>query len=110
MVVELVTMKKEFFSTFKECMLSCLAIGVFLIIVHFVFKNSIGMGDIKLLMVMALYEGFFGSFCAIFFSMIIVCILGIALMIAKKKGRKDVLPFAPAVLVGTCLSIIMTGI
>jgi len=31
-------------------------------------------------------------------------------MIAKKKKRKDSLPFAPAVLFGTCISVFMSGI
>lgn len=106
---EFMELKTAFFEEIKQSMMACFGIGVFLIIVHLVFKNSIGMGDIKLMMIMALYQGFYGVFGSIFFSMIGVCVLGIVLMIAKKKGRKDALPFAPAILIGTLLSVAMSG-
>ena len=110
MIWELVIMKKDFFVELKDCVLACVLIGLFLILVHIIFKNSIGMGDVKLMMIMALYQGFYGVFSSIFFSMISVCILGVALLIVKKKKRKDALPFAPAVLFGTSISIVLSGI
>lgn len=110
MVWELLVLKKDFFNEVKESVIACVLIGIFLILVHLIFKNSIGMGDIKLMMVMALYQSFYGSFSSIFFSMIVICISGIVLMAAKKKNRKDVLPFAPAVLLGTCISVAISGI
>ncbi|MBE5927100.1 MAG: prepilin peptidase [Lachnospiraceae bacterium] len=110
MIWELIVLKKLFLVEFKDCFIAFAFIGIFLILVHIIFKNSIGMGDIKLMMMMALYQGFYGVFSSIFFSMISVCILAIILMIAKKKKRKDSLPFAPAVLFGTCISVFMSGI
>lgn len=107
---EFIEYKKEFFTIIKDDVLAFLLIGTFLIIVHFLFKGSIGMGDIKLIMVMSFYQGFIGVFSSLFFSLIITAILSIVLLISKKKKRKDTVPFAPSVLIGTYLSVMCSGI
>lgn len=72
-------------------------------------KNSIGYGDIKLFIVMGLLLGMNGIWSAVFVSLIVAFFAAIALLITKKKGRKDVVPFAPAIMIGTYLSVILTG-
>ena len=72
-------------------------------------KNSIGYGDIKLFIVMGLLLGMNGIWSAVFVSLIVAFFAAIALLITKKKGRKDVVPFAPAIVIGTYVSVILTG-
>lgn len=72
-------------------------------------KNSIGYGDIKLFVVMGLMLGLEGIWSSIFVSLFISFIVAVTLLIAKKKGKKDVIPFAPSIAIGTYISIIMTG-
>lgn len=109
-VWEFIVYGQDFFQIAKDGITALVLIGLFLLAVHFTFRNSIGMGDIKLLMIMALYQGFAGVFSSVFFSLLVTCFLSIGLLIGKKIGRKDSVPFAPSVLIGTYLSIILTGI
>ena len=47
-----------------------LAVGIicgFFLLILLLFKNSIGMGDIKLFAIMGLYQGFFGAINSVFF-------------------------------------------
>lgn len=72
-------------------------------------KDSIGFGDIKLFIVMGLYLSLDGIWGAIFLSLIVSFFVSLFLLVTKKKGRKDAIPFAPAIVVGTYLSVCLTG-
>ena len=73
------------------------------------FKNSIGMGDIKLFAVMGLYQGLWGVINSVFFSLAASFVISIAFLITKKKGRKDSIAFAPSIFVGTVVAICLAG-
>jgi len=73
-------------------------------------KNSLGMGDIKLFIIIGLMLGINGSLAAIFCSLIVSFILAVVLLITKKKTRKDSIPFAPSLLIGTVISVVLTGV
>ena len=72
-------------------------------------KNSMGFGDIKLFVVMGLLLGFSSIWNAIFVSLVITFIVSVILLISRKKSRKDAIPFAPFLMIGTYISIIITG-
>ncbi len=72
-------------------------------------KRSIGGGDMKLLFVMGLYLGLQGTWSAVFLSLAVSFVIVIILLAAKKKTRKDVVPFGPALMIGTYLSVFLTG-
>lgn len=72
-------------------------------------KNSIGGGDMKLFVVMGLFLGLQGIWGAVFFSLLVSFVIVIVLLITGKKSRKDVIPFGPALMIGTYLSIFLTG-
>lgn len=72
-------------------------------------RGSMGMGDLKLMAVMALFLGIEGTCYALFFSVFIAFLASVALLISKKKNRKDAIPFAPFILVGTIASFILSG-
>ena len=82
-----------------ECILCCLIV-----------KGAIGMGDVKLFGVMALYLGLEGIWTAIFCALVVSFFIAVFSLITKKVKRKDNIPFAPAILIGTYLSIFLTGI
>ena len=81
------------------CILCCLIV-----------KGAIGMGDVKLFGVMALYLGLEGIWTAIFCALVVSFFIAVFSLITKKVKRKDNIPFAPAILIGTYLSIFLTGI
>lgn len=72
-------------------------------------KNSIGGGDRKLFLVMGLFLGLQGTWGAVFFSLVISFVIAVVLLLTGKKSRKDVIPFGPALMIGTYLSIFLTG-
>ena len=86
-------------AVFLACVLCCLLI-----------KGAIGMGDVKLFSVMALYLGLEGIWPAIFCSLIVSFFVAVFSLVTKRAKRKDNIPFAPAILIGTYLSVFLTGI
>ncbi|MEG1887250.1 MAG: A24 family peptidase [Oscillospiraceae bacterium] len=72
-------------------------------------KNSIGYGDIKLFIVMGLLLSLDGIWGAIFLSLIISFVISVYLLITKKKSQKDTIPFGPAIVIGTYLSVCLSG-
>ena len=72
-------------------------------------KGSIGFGDIKLFVVMGLMLGLAATWSAIFTSLLICLVVSLVLLATKKKGRKDVIPFGPEIVIGTFISVCLTG-
>jgi leader peptidase (prepilin peptidase)/N-methyltransferase len=58
---------------------------------------------------MGLMLGLDGIWSAVFASLVVSFLASIVLMITKKKKRGDMIPFAPAIMVGTYLSVFLTG-
>lgn len=73
------------------------------------FKGSIGYGDIKLFLVMGLLLGLEDSWGAVFASLLVSFCVAVFLLVTKKKGRKDAIPFGPAIVLGTYISVCLTG-
>lgn len=80
-------------STLLSEVIAAGAMGVLCLLCVIIMKGSMGMGDVKLLITMGLFEGLAGIFSAIFMSMILIFFAAVFLLITKKKGRKDALPF-----------------
>ena len=72
-------------------------------------KNSIGYGDMKLFIVMGLMLSLDGIWGAIFLSLIVSFIISAYVLITKKKTRKDSIPFGPSIVIGTYLSVCLSG-
>lgn len=96
-------------NTLKDNLLGAAIIAGFFLIILLIFKNSIGMGDVKLFAIMGLYQGLWGAVNSVFFSLIVSFFVSIVLLITKKKGRKDVISFGPSILIGTVIAIAISG-
>ncbi len=72
-------------------------------------KNAIGSGDRKLFLVMGLFLGLEGTWGAVFLSLLISFGTAVVLLVTRRKSRKDVIPFGPALMAGSYLSIFLTG-
>ena len=108
-VVEFAVSPAGGFVVLKDGLLGAVVIGVFFLLLLLVFKNSIGMGDVKLFAVMGLYQGLWGAVNAVFFSLVVSFFLAIGLLITKKKNRKDTISFGPSILIGTVIAIALAG-
>lgn len=71
--------------------------------------GSIGAGDIKLFLVLGLFLGLEAIWSAVFMSLLISFVIVIYLLATKKKTRKDVIPFGPAIVIGVYLSVCLMG-
>lgn len=69
--------------------------------------RGMGMGDVKLSLVLGLYLGFLGwgeVFLGFFAAFVLGALLGVALIALKRRGRKDAVPFGPFLAAGTVLA------
>lgn len=87
-----------------------LGVTLICVICAFIVKGGLGMGDIKLLMVMSLFLGVEGICYSMFISVVFSSITAIIFLLTKKKGKKDTIPFAPFVLLGSVISFILSGV
>ena len=109
-VIEFIISKDDAIVTVKSDLAGAVIIGGFFLIILLIFKNCIGMGDIKLFALMGLYQGLLGAFNSVFFSLIVSFFISLALLISKRKNRKDVIPFGPSIYAGTVVGILLTGL
>ncbi len=86
--------------------IGCLIGGGILLICRMIVKNSIGMGDIKLFGVLGMYFGY-DILYVMFFSFLCSALYSFLMIIRKKKSRKDTIPLAPFVFLGTILELIV---
>ncbi len=90
-------------------LLGAIIVCVFFVIIALVFKNSIGMGDIKLFALICLFQGLAAGVTSIFLSLLAAFAISVGLLIIKRKSRKDSIPLAPSIMMGTIACIILTG-
>lgn len=87
--------------------------GLVLIGIAILTKEKIGIGDGIIFVVVGLFMGLFGSIIILWYASIIAALAGLTLCIVKRfdhEKLKDVtLPFAPCVLAGLIIYIIING-
>jgi Flp pilus assembly protein protease CpaA len=81
-----------------------LAVILFLL-VYFASRKGLGGGDVKFMAAAGLYLGIQNTLPAILYGAVLSAVTGIILILAKKMGRKDAIPFAPFLYVGILLTI-----
>jgi prepilin signal peptidase PulO-like enzyme (type II secretory pathway) len=93
------------FGILKPLLSAFLASTFFLAIVLLSKGKWMGGGDIKVAFFMGLFLGFPKILVALFFAYLIGAIIGIGLILAKKKTLKSEVPFGPFLIVGTFISL-----
>lgn len=90
--------------------IALLAVVIMCVVCLLFSKGSLGMGDVKLLMILAIYLGIEGICYSLFITVVFSSIVAIVQLITKKKKKKDTMPFAPFILLGTIVSLILSGV
>ncbi len=85
---------------FMNMIITVFIVFIVLIIVHFISKGALGMGDVKLLSALSLYIGGYGIYSVLFSALIISLLVAIFLIAVKKKDRKYEIPFVPSIFCG----------
>lgn len=104
-VLELVFNSGDALKLGASGMISAIVIFIIGFLCSLIIKGSVGMGDVKLMSVMALFLGASGIVCTVFVSLIVSFIYCTIALIARKKHKRDIIPFAPSLLLGTYISI-----
>ncbi len=74
--------------------------GGVLLLCRVLMKNSMGYGDIKLLTVTGLICGFYKTFNILFYSLLVLFVVGLILIFGKKVNRHAKIPMGPFLLLG----------
>jgi leader peptidase (prepilin peptidase)/N-methyltransferase len=69
--------------------------GAIFYLIAFISKGGMGGGDIKLIAMIGAFLGLQGGLFTIFTSALLGSVVGLTLMLLRKKGRKDRIPFGP---------------
>lgn len=78
--------------------------GIFYL-VAVVSKGGMGGGDIKLIAMFGAFLGWQKCLLTIFVGVLLGSVVGIILMLLKRKGRKDPIPFGPFLCIGALVSL-----
>ena len=92
-----------------SCLIAAGAVLIILCVMRLIVKDGIGFGDIKLFTIMGLYFAVRGTISTIFLCFVVSFVIALAMLFTKKKSRKDQIAFAPAILIGTLISVIVFG-
>jgi leader peptidase (prepilin peptidase) / N-methyltransferase len=83
------------------------AIGfIFFMVVFLINPRGLGMGDIKLVALIGLATGFPLNLVALFIGIIIGGVAAVVLLLTRKKGRKDVMPYGVFLGIGPIIALL----
>jgi len=80
----------------------------FLLIVSLISRGALGFGDVKLFGIIGLMSGAICTYYTLIFCLLVSAIVSVVLLILKKKGRKDSIPFGPCILVGYFIALVLS--
>lgn len=92
---------------------ACMAAGILAVaalLCRLIASGSVGFGDVKLLIILGFYAGMNSIMGIMIITFLCVFVVSVVLLLLKKVNRKSVIPFAPFILAGTILAVILTGI
>ncbi len=89
-----------------NALLGALIGGGLFLLVAIVSKGGMGGGDIKLIAMIGAFLGWQDVFVTIFLAALSGAVSGLFLIIVKKKGRKDALPFGPFLALGALFALL----
>jgi prepilin signal peptidase PulO-like enzyme (type II secretory pathway) len=81
------------------------ASGLFFLVFLFTSGKGMGLGDVKLAILMGLLLGFYNVLVALFLAFFFGAIIGIIMMIWQRKSLKSEIPFGPFLITGTFVAM-----
>jgi Flp pilus assembly protein protease CpaA len=83
------------------------AVGALLLLIYYLSKGGLGLGDVKLFGCTGIYLGFERTMSVMLIAAVLSGLFGLALVCINRKNRKSELPFAPFILAGALVEIIL---
>ncbi|HIR53685.1 MAG TPA: prepilin peptidase [Candidatus Onthovicinus excrementipullorum] len=107
LAVEFIYMRESFLILLAGSLVGLVGGFLVLLLLSFITKGGLGMGDVKLVAAMGYLSGIAASFYSFFFATVLCLIVTLVLLISKRKKLKDELPFGPFLYLGYVLAIIL---
>lgn len=95
-------------AAFLTALIGMAAAWLFFFIVWFIYPAGMGFGDVRLAALIGLFAGWLGLgavVAAIMFGLILASLIGVILIITKRRGRKEAVPFGPFLAAGAAIAI-----
>lgn len=109
MVFEFFLRRDVFGNLVKESLVGGFFCLIILLLVSFITKGGLGMGDVKLLSAQGFLIGLYGVINTVMYALVCCTICALFLIVTNKRSMKDKLPFAPFIFLGYVISIILGG-
>lgn len=93
------------FSNLLQYLSGFLIGGGVLLLIAIVTNGAMGGGDIKLMFVLGLWLGWKHTLLTLFLSFFLGGLISILLILFKIKGRKDMIPFGPFIVLATMMTV-----
>lgn len=107
LVIHLFVYNEYIVSILGDKLVGLLAGGGIFLIAMLISPGGIGAGDVKLYGTLGILLGFRAVFNVIFFALVCGAVCSIALLVSKKKTKKDELPMAPYTVFGIMAALFM---
>ena len=90
----------------KERLIGCICISLPLRLINFIIPDAFGGGDIKLMFAAGFLLGWKIILVGFVFGIFIGGFIGVVVLVRKKKGGKDHMPFGPSLCLGIGLAVV----
>ena len=80
---------------------------VILLLLKFIAKGGFGMGDVKILSASCALAGILTTLYTFTIAMFVCMVVSIFLMVTKKRGSKDEIPFGPFIYIGYFITVML---
>lgn len=95
--------------TFWRSLAAAVGAAASLFVIHLVSPRGMGMGDVKLALVLGLHLGWLSVghvLLGLFLGFLLGSVVGLALIVLTSRSRKSAVPFAPFLAAGTMLAVL----
>lgn len=107
LVLRVIFYKTPIFGEVFEAILGLLFAGGLFFFAKLISKNSIGMGDVKIMLSMGFFFGLYSIIAVLILTLIIMSMHNIIRLILKKANLREEVAFAPYLLVGTAMALLL---
>ncbi|MGN0316840.1 MAG: prepilin peptidase [Lachnospira sp.] len=98
---------KSFWNNIGDCFIGAVICFIILLLISFISRGGIGMGDVKLFTVLTFISGAYCTFNTLLYGLLACALFSIFALLFGNKKAKDKIPFAPFIYIGFVITIIL---
>lgn len=101
------TYNEDFLRVVFYCFISMVICFIVLMVISFLSRSGIGMGDVKLFTALGFTLRLYFTFNIMLYSLVSCALFSIVLVLFSKKKAKDKIPFAPFIYIGFVITVVL---